>query len=86
MEERKQKIRAFLSRFLRSHQLRDDDDIFSLGFVNSLMALQLVNFLQKEFAVVIDDEDLDFQNFNTINNMNALIERKNAAAACAPKE
>ena len=48
MRERKDKIKTFLSKFFRNHELRDDDDIFAMGFVNSLLALQLVNFLQKE--------------------------------------
>jgi methoxymalonate biosynthesis acyl carrier protein len=80
MEERKTKIKNFLSKFFRNHELRDDDDIFALGFVNSLLALQLVNFLQKEFGITIEDEDLDFENFRTINNIDSLLERKIAAA------
>ena len=83
MEERKLKIKTFLSRFFRNHDLRDDDDIFALGFVNSLLALQLVNFVQKEFAVTIEDEDLDLENFRSINAMNALLERKMAAVTAA---
>jgi acyl carrier protein len=74
--ERKIKIKQFLSRSFRNHQIQDDEDIFSLGFVNSLLALQLVTFLQNEFAVTIDDEDLDFDNFRTVNAMNALVELK----------
>jgi methoxymalonate biosynthesis acyl carrier protein len=83
MEERKIKIKSFLAKFFRNRELQDDDDIFALGFVNSLLALQLVNFLQKEFAVTIDDEDLDFENFRTIGNMNSLIERKTATVAAS---
>ena len=83
MEEKKMKIRGFLGKFFRNHELRDDDDIFALGFVNSLLALQLVNFLQKEFAVTIEDEDLDFENFRTLNNMGALLERKTATVAAS---
>lgn len=79
MEERKNTIKQFLSRFFRNHQIGDDEDIFSLGFVNSLMALQLVGFLEKEFGFTIEDEDLDFDNFRTINAMNALVERKVAS-------
>jgi len=79
MRERKDKIKNFLARFFRNHELRDDDDIFAMGFVNSLLALQLVNFLQKEFSITVEDEDLDFENFRTINNMDALLERKLAA-------
>jgi acyl carrier protein len=83
MEEKKMKIRGFLSKFFRNRELRDDDDIFALGFVNSLLALQLVNFLEKEFAITIEDEDLDFENFRTLNNMGALLERKAASVAAS---
>lgn len=79
MRERKDKIKSFLSRFFRNHELSDDDDIFAMGFVNSLLALQLVNFLQKEFSITIEDEDLDFENFRTLKTMDALLERKLAS-------
>jgi acyl carrier protein len=42
-----------------------------------------VNFLQKEFAITIEDEDLDFENFRTLNNMASLLERKAAAVAAS---
>jgi methoxymalonate biosynthesis acyl carrier protein len=83
MKERKEKIKNFLSKFFRNHEFRDDDDIFALGFVNSLFALQLVNFLQKEFSIIVEDEDLDRGNFCTINNMEAMLERKLAEHATA---
>lgn len=79
MNDRKLKIRQFLSRFFNTHQLKDDDDIFSLGFVNSLLALQLVNFLEKEFGITIEDEDLDIENFRAITRMDELVEKKVAA-------
>ncbi len=78
MEERKTKIKKFLSRFFRNHELSNDEDIFALGFVNSLLAMQLVNFVEKEFAITIDDEDLDLDNFRSIDNIDALISRKTA--------
>ena len=76
MDERKTKIRQFLSRYFRNHQLEDDEDIFALGFVNSLLAIQLVSFIEKEFAVTVEDEDLDLDNFRTIRAIDRLIERK----------
>jgi acyl carrier protein len=81
VNERKEKIKQFLSKLVRNHDLKDDEDIFALGFINSLAALQLVNFLEKEFGVSIEDEDLDFSNFSTLNNMDALLESKLAARA-----
>lgn len=76
MEGIKIKIRAFLSRFFRKHQLQDDEDIFALGFVNSLFSMQLVMFLEKEFAVRIENTDLDLNNFRTINTIAELVQKK----------
>ncbi len=80
MNDHKAKIKEFLSRFFRHHELEDEEDIFALGFVNSLLAMQLVNFVEKEFQITIDDDDLDLDNFRTIARIGQLIERKTAAA------
>lgn len=77
-DEKKQKIREFLSRFFRGQEVADDQDIFALGFVNSLIALQLVNFVEKEFGVTVEDDDLDLDNFRSIDAIAALVERKSA--------
>ena len=79
MSTKKEKIKKFLAKFFRNHELADDEDIFALGFVNSLLAMQLVGFVEKEFGITIEDEDLDFENFRTVNNISALVERKEAA-------
>lgn len=76
MEENKIKIRKFLSRFFRKRELLDDEDIFSLGFVNSLFAMQLVMFIEKEFGIQVANEDMDLKNFSSINSISQLIEDK----------
>lgn len=81
MNEREEKVRLFLARFFRQREIGSDEDIFALGFVNSLLAMQLVQFLEKEFGITVEDEDLDFENFRTIANITALVERKTAAHA-----
>lgn len=80
MEDNKAKIRQFLMRFFRKVELDDDDDIFGLGLVNSLFAMQLVMFLEKEFSVVVENEDMNLDNFRTINRMIGFIEAKSATA------
>jgi methoxymalonate biosynthesis acyl carrier protein len=80
MEETKVRVRAFLARYLNNYDLQDDQDIFSLGFINSLFAMQLVLFVEKDFGVEVANEDLDIDNFRTINAIAALVERK------APKQ
>ncbi|MDZ8091988.1 MAG: phosphopantetheine-binding protein [Nostoc sp. DedQUE05] len=76
MSEIQVKIREFLSRFFRNHDLQLDEDIFALGFVNSMFAMQLVLFIEQTFQITIDNEDLELDNFRTINSMIRLVERK----------
>ncbi|WP_438431725.1 acyl carrier protein [Gorillibacterium sp. sgz500922] len=76
MEQTKEKIKGFLSRFFRKRELQDDEDIFALGFVNSLFAMQLVMFLEKEFSVRIENQDMDMNHFRTINSIADLVHGK----------
>ena len=59
----------------RGH-IADDDQIFASGFVNSMFAMQLVLFLEKNFKIAIGNEDLELKNFQSINAMAELIQRK----------
>jgi acyl carrier protein len=72
------KIKEFLSRFFKSHDLQPEEDIFALGFVNSLLAMQLVAFVEKEFGIQVGDEDLDLDNFRSIQAISNLVARKAA--------
>jgi methoxymalonate biosynthesis acyl carrier protein len=78
MNEIQTKIKTFLSKFFGNHNLQTDEDIFALGFVNSMFAMQLVLFVEQEFQIAIENEDLEFENFRTINSLANLIERKTA--------
>jgi len=71
-------IHGFLARFFPGYQLKDDDDIFSLGFVNSLFALKLVMFLESEFKIQVAQEDLDIAHFRSVSAMDHFVERKRA--------
>lgn len=76
METNKARIKTFLSHKMSNHELLDDEDIFALGFVNSLFAMQLVLFVEKEFGIKIENEDLEIENFQTLNAVASLIETK----------
>ena len=77
------KIKEFLSRFFKNHDLQPEEDIFALGFVNSLLAMQLVAFVEKEFSVRVEDEDLDLDNFRSIQAISNLVAKKSGAATPA---
>jgi len=78
-------LRQFIQRNLpvanKTVTLGDDDDIFELGYVNSLFAMQLVLFVEREFAITVESEEMEVSNFNTVNHIVELIERKSALHA-----
>jgi len=76
MDEKKQKIREFLTKYTETKNLLDHEDIFAGGFVNSLFAMQLVLFVEKEFHVQMENEDLKIENFRSLNALAGLLERK----------
>lgn len=76
MEEHREKIRAFLSPVFQDRGLADDQDMFALGLVNSLFAMQLVLFVEKTFGFTVESEDLDIENFRSINAIARLVDRK----------
>lgn len=75
------KIRNFLAKFFQNLELEDEQDIFALGFVNSLFAMQLVLFVEKEFDLKIENEDLDIDNFRSIQAITDLVKRKATSTA-----
>jgi methoxymalonate biosynthesis acyl carrier protein len=72
----REKIKDFILRSIHIRDFRDDDDIFALGFVNSMFAIQLVLFIEKQFQLKIEDEDLEIENFKSIDAISRLIEQK----------
>ena len=72
----KQQIREFIERYVRHRGFDDDVDIFALGFVNSMFAMQLVLFVEGDFGIKVEDEDLEIDNFKSVNAIANLVERK----------
>lgn len=68
-------ILTFLEQFI-DVDVADDEDLFASGLVNSLFAMQLVLFLEKEFAIKVENEDLDLVNFCTVNAITGFIQHK----------
>ncbi|MBA2710963.1 MAG: acyl carrier protein [Tatlockia sp.] len=76
MKHIEEPVRNFLCKHLNVEYLDAQSDIFQLGFVNSLFALQIVNFLEKQFSIRFENEDLKVSNFNTIHNICAFLAKK----------
>ena len=53
----------------RNAKLSPDEDLLSSGILDSLGILQLVAFIEKTFGIRIPDEDVVFDNFQSITAM-----------------
>jgi methoxymalonate biosynthesis acyl carrier protein len=58
-----------------------DQDLFTTGVANSMLAMQLVVFIEQAFTVTVAGPDLQLSNFRTVKSMAALVERLQAEAA-----
>lgn len=80
----KSEIRAFLDEnFLYMHpgvELSDDDDFLSLGIIDSLGFVELVEEVQTRYGVQIEDIEITEENFGSLNAIEGYVERKRAAA------
>ncbi len=72
----------FKSNMGKDARFADGDDIFADGLVNSLFALQLVTFLEDSFKITVENDDLDLQNFRSVDAIADFVGRKrnNSAA------
>lgn len=76
--EIREKVKEFVVKYIQDDDPGYDVNLFEGGFVNSLFAMQLVMFIEREFGIQVDNNDLDISNFDTINHIVALIENKQA--------
>ncbi|MET8116958.1 acyl carrier protein [Streptomyces prasinus] len=75
-KDNRARIAAYLSRFFPVQDLGDDDDIFELGFVSSMFAMQLVSFVEHEFGITVENEDLELEHFRSVGALDAFVTRK----------
>lgn len=76
--ETKSKIREYIleSTFDDVENINDDTLIFEKGVLDSMGLLFLIEFLKEEFGITTNDDELVVENFESINNIVAFIEKK----------
>ena len=57
-----------------------DDSLISSGALDSLTLLQLISFVEEEFGVTVQDDEMALENFQTINAIVSLVERKTSSS------
>jgi len=86
MSIQEQDLRGKLREFIELNmnvddvELNDADNIFGLGYVTSIFAMRLLNFLEKNTSVTVPDDEIVLANFSSIDAMTALIRKHNGVA------
>jgi acyl carrier protein len=79
-------VEASVRGFLKDHvpvgqdsgAISPDESLLDSGLLDSASILQLVSFLEERFGIVISDEELVPDNFETINAIVGLVQSKGA--------
>lgn len=78
--ELKENIRKFIEGnlvvFEDEAEFTDSDNIFEMGFVNSLFAMKLVNHIEQEYDIEVDNDDLEISNFSSVDRIVEYISAK----------
>ncbi len=79
MRDTKQKIKEFIIEnflFGNDEGLKDDTSFLEEGIIDSTGILELVNYLEEEFEISVDDEELIPENLDSIDNVTAYLTKK----------
>jgi acyl carrier protein len=68
-------VRGFISARFPQVSLPDDQDLFAMGFITSLFAMELVMFVEQQFALRIPNDELKRDNFRTVDAVVDLVGR-----------
>ena len=82
--EHKQAIRDFVVEnflFGAANGLKDDTSFLEEGIIDSTGILELVTYLEDEFSITVEDEELIPENLDSIDNVTAYLGRKIALNA-----
>lgn len=58
--------------------LKSSDRMLDSGIIDSLGVLELVEFVEREFAIHVSDEELTPENFQSLDALTAFVQRKSA--------
>lgn len=73
-------IRKYILENISMPDIRDDENIFESGIVNSLFAIEMMTYLEKTFAIKVTMDDLDMENFSSITATSNFVQRKQREA------
>ena len=74
----KEEVRNYLKEasLSSSDSIKDDTLIFDTGVLDSMGLLFLIEFLNEQYSITVEDEELLPNNFESVNNITAFVKNK----------
>jgi acyl carrier protein len=60
--------------------LADDESLIGGNLIDSMGVVDIVTFLEEQFGITVEDDEVDPDNFDSIDRIVAFLESKQAAA------
>lgn len=76
LQEIKERIYQFLTKLKKADGLEYDTELVKSKYITSLFALQIVQFIEREFRIKLGRKDITEANFHTINAMAELVQQR----------
>lgn len=74
-----EQIQAYISAqfpLARQRNLRAHESLLESGIIDSLGILEVVGFLEREFGIAVDDEELVPETFDSVDRLTAFVSGK----------
>ncbi|GBE40183.1 MAG TPA: acyl carrier protein [Nitrospirae bacterium] len=79
-----EQIRQVIKKFILENILFEDDEnaldyddsFIEKGIIDSTGVLELVNFIEEEFSVSVDDEEMIPENLDSVNKLAGFVNKK----------
>jgi acyl carrier protein len=74
------RIRAFVDQsfYVAGAAPGDADSLLEAGIIDSTGVLEIIEFLQKEFGIRVEDEEIVAENLDSVERIAAFVDRKRA--------
>lgn len=70
------RVVAYLVRYVEDPAELENMQLITSGILSSLATVGLVGHLEKEFGVEVDDDDLEIENFDTLDSIVRFVQGK----------
>jgi len=71
----REEVEKYIAKLTNEHEIDHAQNLFESGFLSSLDVLDLLSFIENTYNITVSDDDLEVENFGSIDNMVKYIEK-----------